>query len=327
MKQTYIVAALALVAAGTVSAQSSVTIYGRVNVSAEQQENIAVAGKQKVLQNSASRLGFKGSEDLGGGLRANFILEHGFNVDTGTTGSAFWGRQSEVNLAGGFGMLRVGNFTSEAYYATADYISMHNHDTGTSEDKLYAYLGRNANKIAYRTPEFVKGLTLEGAVTLGEGGGRKKTYDLAANFALGGLQLGAGYQKADTATAKVNQFAVRALYEAGPLVFGVYAQRDENGYGANLGTRNTFRGSVAYNFGANELHFNYGRAGDYSKLANSKADQFTVGYNYNLSKRTKVYAFYTEVNNGSRLSYFGATNSRGQILDASSIALGVRHNF
>ena len=329
MKQTYIVAALALVAAGTVSAQSSVTIYGRLNTSAEQQENIAVAGKQKVLQNSASRLGFKGSEDLGGGLRANFILEHGFNSDTGTVGGSFWGRQSEVNLAGGFGMLRLGTFISEAYFATADYISMHNHDTGTSEDKLYAYVGRNINKIAYRTPEFVKGLTLEVAGSLGEGGGRKATYDVAANWSLGALQLGAGYEKADVGSTKVNQFALRALYEAGPVVFGVYAQRDENGYGANLGTRNTVRGAVAYNFGANELHFNYGQAGNYSKLSDSKASQLTVGYNYNLSKRTKVYAFYTAVDN-NKLSYFGVgtrPSATADFRDPKALALGVRHNF
>ncbi len=331
MKQTTIVAALALLAAGTVSAQSSVTVYGRLNVSAEQQENITANGKVKVLQNSASRLGFKGSEDLGGGLRANFILEHGFNIDTGTPSStAFWNRQSEVNLSGGFGTVRLGNFTSEAYFATADYISMHNHDTGTSEDKLYAYIGRNTNKISYRTPEFVKGLSLEGAVSAGEGGTRKRTYDFAANYALGALQLGAGYEQADSATpgSDAKQVGVRALYEAGPLVFGAYVQRDSNGFGP-YGKRTNVRGSVAYNFGANELHFNYGQAGNYSKLSNSKASQMTVAYNYNLSKRTKVYAFYTMVDN-HQLSYFGVgtrPSAGADFRDPKSFALGVRHNF
>jgi predicted porin len=324
MKHTYIVAALALMAAGAASAQSSVTIYGRLNVSAEQQENITANGKLKVLQNSASRLGFKGSEDLGGGLKAGFQLEHGFNVDTGTnTSSAFWNRQSEVNLSGGFGTLRLGNFTSEAYFATADYVSLHNHDTGTSEDKLYAYVGRNTNKIAYRTPEFVKGLSLEGGVSAPEGGGRARSYDFAANYALGALQLGAGYEKNGVA----KEYAVRALYEAGPLIFGGYVQRDENGFGSGLGTRTTFRGSVAYMFGANELHFNYGQAGDYSKLSGSKAKQYTFAYNYNLSKRTRVYAFYTTVDN-SKLNYFGfGSTSGGNFKDAKSLAVGVRHNF
>ena len=121
MKRTLIVAAIATLATGAATAQSSVTIYGRLNLSAENQKNVTANGTVKALQNSASRIGFRGTEDLGGGLKANFILEHGFNPDTGTPDArGFWARQSEVNLAGGFGMLRLGNFTSEAYFATAD---------------------------------------------------------------------------------------------------------------------------------------------------------------------------------------------------------------
>ena len=325
MNRHLIVAAISVLATGSALAQSSVTIYGRLNLSAEQQKNVNAVGTQKVLQNSASRIGFKGTEDLGGGLKANFVLEHGFNPDNGTQSQgAFWARQSEVNLQGAFGMIRLGNFTSEAYYATADYISMHNHDTGTSEDKLYAYVGRNTNKIAYRTPELVKGLTIEGAVSAGEGApGRVKSYDVAANWNLGALQLGAGYEKNGSA----KQVAVRALYEMGPFVIGAYVQDDRNGYGAGLGSRKSYRVSGAYNVGSSEFHVNYGMADDYSRLANSDASQWTVGYNYNLSKRTKVYAFYSTVDNSSNFSYFGATNSRGQALDPKIAAVGVRHNF
>ena len=324
MNRHFIVAAISVLAASNALAQSSVTIYGRLNLSAEQQKNVNAVGSQSVLQNSASRIGFKGTEDLGGGLKANFILESGFSADTGAAAASFFGRQSEVNLQGGFGMIRLGNFTSEAYYATADYISMHNHDTGTSEDKLYAYLGRNINKIAYRTPELVKGLTLEAAVSAGEGvPGRVRSYDAAANWNLGALQLGAGYEKNGSA----KQYGVRALYEMGPVVLGAYFQDDTDGYGSGLGKRKTYRVSAAYNVGASEFHVNYGMADDYSKRANSDASQWTVGYNYNLSKRTKVYAFYSSVDNSQGLSYFGATNSRGQVLDATVAAVGVRHNF
>lgn len=64
---------------------------------------------------------------------------------------------------------------------------MHNHDTGTSEDKLYAYIGRNTNtnEIAHRTPELVKRLTLEAAVCAGEGAPRVKSCDMAANWSVG----------------------------------------------------------------------------------------------------------------------------------------------
>jgi predicted porin len=313
MKHTLIAvaAATAALVAGTAQAQSSVSISGRLNVTLERQDNNGAKSYQMV--NNASRIKFAGTEDLGGGLKAGFVLEHGFNVDNGAASQGrFWARQSEVNLSGGFGMLRLGNFTSEAYFATADYISMHNHDTGPSSDALYAYLGNDTNKIAYRTPEFVKGMTIEAAVSAGENV-TKRGYDLAWNYAMGALQLGAGYQKQD----KANQYAVRALYELGPVVLGAMVQRDKNAYGN--GNRTNYRLSAAYNVGAMEFHANIGRAGDYSKTTDSDASQFTLGYNYNLSKRTKVYGYYTKVS---------ASRNTGYASDFSSIAaFGLRHNF
>ena len=244
MIRTLIVAAAASLVSGAALAQSSVMIYGRLNLSVERQDN--AGSKVTVLQNNASRLGFKGTEDLGGGLRAGFVLEHGLNADTGTPTGSFWGRQSEVNLSGGFGTLRLGTFTSEAYYATSDYIGMHNHETGTSSDALYAYIGRNTNKIGYRTPEFVKGLTVEAAVSANENSpANARSYDFAANYQIGNLHLGLGYEKFGPA----KQTALSALYEVGPVILGAMVQRDSEAYGP--GNRTNVRGAVAYIFGLN----------------------------------------------------------------------------
>ena len=311
MNRTLIVAAIATLATSAAMAQSSVNIYGRFNVTVESQDNNGV--KTKVLQNNASRIGFKGTEDLGGGLRAGFILEHGFNADTGLPSGAFWGRQSEVNLSGGFGTVRLGRFTSEAYFATSDYIGMHNHETGTSSDALYAYIGRDTNKVAYRTPEFVKGLTVEAAVSANEGSSANaRSYDVAANYQIGALHLGLGYEKFGAA----KQLAVSGLYEMGAFTVGGMVQRDTNAYGN--GDRTNFRLSGAYMVGTSEFHLNVGKAGDYSKQSQSGAKQYTLGYNYNLSKRTKVYGFYTKVD---------AERNTGYARDFSSLAAGVRHNF
>ena len=312
-------AALALVGTSAAFAQSSVTLYGRVNTTFEHQKegNVSKTG----LFNNSSRFGFKGQEDLGGGLMAGFQLESGFDSSTGATSSTFFGRQSEVNLAGGFGMLRLGNFTSESYYATADFISNHNHDTGSSSDALYAYPARDANKIAYRTPSF-GGATLEAGVALHEqanGTGGKNSLDLAANYEIGALGLGAGYSK----LGDQNQFAVRASYSTGPFVVGAYVQRDKNVFFANGGNRTNVRLSGAYIMGVSEFHLNVGRAGKYSNVADSAATQYTVGYNYNLSKRTKIYTYYTRINNNHNASYGVATAGN----DFSSFAMGVRHNF
>ena len=313
-----LLALLAVVGSSAALAQSSVTLYGRVNTTVEQQK----FGNDKVtgMENNASRFGFKGVEDLGGGLKAGFVLESGFGSDDGSSDArGFFARQSEVNLSGNFGMLRLGRFFAESYFATADYVSMHNHDTGSSADMLYAYVMRDTNKIAYRTPN-IGGFTLEAAVSPHEQtSGGKHAFDLAANYNMGALGLGAGYSQLDDA----KQLALRANYTTGPFVIGGYYQRDENGVIANAGKRDTVRISGAYMMGASEFHLNVGRAGKYDNIANSAATQYTLAYNYNLSKRTKVYTYYTKVDNKVGASY--ATGVNGA--DFSSFALGVRHNF
>ncbi|RVU45162.1 porin [Rubrivivax rivuli] len=313
MKKTLIVAAVSALAAGSALAQSSVTIYGRLNVTAESLDRAGL--KTKELVNNASRLGFKGVEDLGGGLKANFLLEHRFNVDTGTVTGAFYAGDSYVGLSGGFGAVRLGRITSEAYYATADYISMNNHDTGTSADALYAYIGNNRNKIAYNTNS-LGGLVLHASIGAGEGVAAAKVLDLAATYELGDLSLGFGYEKNN---ASANQYAVRALYTAGPVVVGGYIQKDKNGYGTNVGSRTTFRLTGAYNVGSSEFHVGYGKAGDYSRVNDSDVSQLVLGYNYNLSKRTRIHTHYTKVS-ASRNATFYAT-------DLTALGVGIRHNF
>ena len=325
-KKHLLLALVAAAGASTVMAQSSVTLYGRVNTTVERQKvgDVSTTG----LFNNNSRWGVRGTEDLGGGLKAGFQLESGFESDTGagssSTGGMTFGRQSEVNLSGGFGMVRLGNFFPASYYATADYVSMHNHDTGSSSDALYrdpvwfsspASLG-SGNKIGYTSPN-LGGLVLEAAVSLHEKAGAKKNgYDLAANYNLGALALGAGYSQVDDD----KQLGLRALYTFGQFTVGGYYQRNDQDV---IGTRNNYRLSGMYTMGASEFHVNLGRAAKWSKVADSAATQWTLGYNYNLSKRTKVYTYYTKVDNKAGADY--VTGAAGA--DFSSFALGVRHNF
>jgi predicted porin len=315
MQRSLIIAAALASVGASAFAQSTVTLYGRVNVTIERQKDVA-DNSNTVMQNSSSRWGLKGSEDLGGGMKAGFQLESGFNPANGTASTTFWGRQSEVNLSGSFGMVRLGNFTSEAYYATSDYVGMHNHETGTSSDAFYAYVGRNTGKIAYRTPSF-GGATFEASITEA-GANPDRTLDLAVNYDAGPLHLGAGYGK----DGDVNQFAVRGLYEMGAFTVGGYVQRDEDHWGTGFGTRTTLRLAGMYTMGNTELHANWGRAGDYSNVANSSANQYTLGVNQNLSKRTKVYGFYTKLG-GDGANFYALGNG----VPKSSLAIGVRHNF
>ncbi|MBI5270999.1 MAG: porin [Burkholderiales bacterium] len=312
MKKQFALGLLAAVAASGAFAQSSVTIYGRLNVTVESSKYLE-GDRQYEVNDNSSRIGFKGTEDLGGGLKAGFQIEHGFDATTGTAGSAFWGRQSEVNLSGAFGTVRLGRWIPESYFATADYISMHNHDTGTSSDTLYAFGPfAQSNKVGYASP-VMGGFQFHASVAEG-GAGVERTYDLAANYDRGPLHVGAGFAKQED----VKQFAIRGLYEFGAFTVGAYYNRDTDSWGAGFGDRNTFRVSGMYAFGANEVHLNIGRANEYSDVADSAATQWTLGYNYNLSKRTKVYGYYSAVNDGDAEVYGG---------DRNHLAVGVRHNF
>lgn len=310
IKRTIALAVLATLASGAAFAQSSVTLYGRLNVTAERQKFIDTKADY-TLENNSSFLGLKGQEDLGGGLKAGFILESGLNPTTGTANSTFWNRQSEVNLSSAkLGMVRIGSFDAESALATADWVSMHNHDTGWSSDALYSYDSTfKQNKIAYRTPEFVKGLSLEVA-TAERTTSTQRPVDLAANYDLGALKIGAGYSRANDA----KQFAARATYEIGAFTFGGYVQRATT-EAYTTKSQNIYRLAGMYALGASEFHANVGYATK-GGAANSKANQATLAYNYNLSKRTKVYGFMT------RLDY---TANSG--VDFTSYAVGVRHLF
>ena len=300
-------------------AQSTVTLYGRVNTTVESQR--FNNQRQTTVSNNSSRFGFTGTEDLGGGLKATFRLESGFASDTGaTTGGALFGREAVVGLSGAFGTIRLGRQAYlPAYLATADYVSMHNHDTGTSADALFGGFllpARQSNSISYTTPSF-SGLTVEVAQSLKERApGALSQTDVAANYDNGPLHLGAGYQK----LGDNKLLALRALYELGAVTLGGYYERDDF---VTQGDRNNFRVAAMYTMGASEFHVNVGSAGKFSKIADSKAQQYTFGYNYNLSKRTKVYGYYTRVNNNSGLTY----DVVGQFRDFSSTAVGIRHNF
>ncbi len=323
MKRSLLIAALSTVAAGSALAQSSVTIYGRLNESVERQKE---GGDSKtVLANNASRLGFKGVEDLGGGLKAGFTLEHRFNADNGqsTNGTGFWGGagESSVFIAGNFGQIKAGHYTSEAYFATSDVTDLLNHGTGSSADALYKYLGSDSNKVSYRTPSF-SGATVEVGVLAGEGANvtnalgqvqaAKAAYDVAANWSGGALGLGFGFERN---AVEDSQFAIRASYDASPFVLTGYVQRFKSQV---LDASQTIaRVSGQYNIGAAELHLAFGTQNELANGGNvysPKARQYTVGSNYNLSKRTKVFAYYNRVKPDGDDA-------------ASQIAVGIRHNF
>ncbi|MRT22133.1 porin [Comamonas sp. CAH-2] len=339
-------AVLAVCGTSAAMAQSSVNVYGRINTTVESQKTGDTS--TSVMNSNSSYLGFRGTEDLGNGLKAGFQLEGNFGSDNGA-GFNFQ-RHSEVNLSGSFGTVRMGQFYVGSYLATADYISMHNHDTGTSADALYAYVFPEGNQLSYRSPEFggvtaefnygfgeKKTRTVAGGNEIGLPGGvgavqgtEKGAFDAALNYANGPLGLGLGYTRAESKrfgdTQKEQQLGLRASYTINSLTLGAYYQYYKVDSEAFDTKRHAYRLAAMYTLGASEFHANVGRAqsykGDFDGFKTS-ATQWTLGYNYNLSKRTKVYGYFTKINNGDDAAY-GVTNAGDNF---RSIAVGVRHLF
>jgi len=111
-----LLALAALTFAAGAHAQSSVTLFGVVDASVVRMSSNtnSVTGLSSGGQ-SSSRLGFRGVEDLGGGLKAGFWLEGGLNTDNGTAAGFRFDRRSTVSIAGGFGEVRLGRDKSPAY--------------------------------------------------------------------------------------------------------------------------------------------------------------------------------------------------------------------
>lgn len=331
-------AALALTGCCTALAQSNVAIYGRINTSIEHQK----VGDRSVtaMVNNNSRIGFIGREDLGNGLRAGFKLEGGFQSDTGAgmlNGGGFsFGRNSHVYLSGNFGKVQLGRAGGSSYDYVADYgvLDEPNHDTGTVSDALYYGVTRGTNGISYSTPN-IAGLIVEAALSMHEkdpSSDMKNSVDLSAIWGRGNWNFGAGYTK----RGERNQWGLRASYTYEAFEIGAYIQRADDPVSGSVcnratggcGTRNSGRVNTMYTTGPSQFVIGYGWAGSWSEQRDSDAKQIMLGYNYHLSKRTKVYALFTKYDNAKNAKYgYSFNGGVGYGQDARSLGVGLRHAF
>ena len=323
MKRIALAAALMAAYAGSAMAQSSVTLYGRVNTSVEYQDNGVI--DKTVMQNNASRWGLRGNEDLGGGLSAFFQLESGFGSDNGS-GTGGFNRDAYVGIRSNtLGSIQVGRFIGELYYGTIDWIGVFNHNTGvTSEDNMYGLDFNVNNAVQYISPTF-SGFKFSALAAAGEGT-QPKSYEGAVQWDSGPWHAGFGYQETEFVSgAKRTGFSAAGSYNWGNFTFGLaWNQPDDD----VLGSRDHFQGTAMYALGAHEFHLSLGTTSSWDNLNDSGATQYTLGYNYNLSKRTKLYAFYFAVDNDKNAGY-GGSSAVGAVGDKtfSSFGAGIRHNF
>ncbi|MDO8905456.1 porin [Hydrogenophaga sp.] len=307
MKKSLIALAV-LGVAGVAQAQSSVTLYGIVDVVLHKDKNEATQLTSGGL--SASRLGFKGTEDLGGGLSAVFLLEGGLDVDTGTASGFKFDRESYVGLGGGFGEIRFGkNWT--AY----DDIAF---NTNPVFDSVFAptgiwtslgFTGNPNNGIKYVSPEF-GGVSGAFSTNLRENTNERSTA-FHVKYEGGPVYAGVAYQVDKVGSAETKYTTVNGSYDLG-------AAKILAGYGrvAVPGTK-TNELSLGADVPLGEaLTFSAG-------VATSKPDggetarSIGLGLSYDLSKRTTAYAGVRKDNDAATAA--GGVDTR--------YGLGIRHSF
>ncbi|MBH1986131.1 MAG: porin [Burkholderiales bacterium] len=350
MKKT--VLALAAIAASSAAfAQSSVTLFGVVDASVESVKGDNTVTRVSSDNLASSRIGFKGTEDLGGGLKANFFLDSSFKTDTGATGDStrFFGRSAWVGLAGGFGEARIGRQDSLIGAQSAAALGTQAYDELVVAQTLGGVGYRRLdNALTYVAPTLVPGLALAAQYTTKASGTEAyadnsgRGYGLSANYANGPLAAGISYIHVNTdvrGDIENTGVLVFGSYDLGVAKLTAYYNEDsrDNAAGVSYSDRQVFglKAAVPVAQGVT-LSAGYAavkNANSTSTSFNAKsqkddgADIFTLKAQYDLSKRTALYALFTQVNNddAANLSVSGATTSAGK--SSRGLAVGVRHNF
>jgi predicted porin len=298
MKKSLIALAVLGAFAGAAAAQSSVTIYGKLDMGLVKTNNgnSTLTGapsnsKLQLAEQASSRLGFRGTEDLGGGLKANFAVEHRFQPDTGTlTNSAvFWQGFSWVGLSGGFGELRLGRDYAPAFWPALR-SDPWGFDTIGQVGPGHSWAGytstsgvRSNNQIQYRTPN-MNGFTASVAASLSESPGTSDSFGMNAIYSAGPLYLGVGYDRKDIGATNDNVAIITAAYQIGAFTPVAAYTRSKV---SNQDLDNITLGMNA-TVGTGDLRAAFTRRNN--KDTNVKINKFGLGYHYPLSKRTKVYA-------------------------------------
>lgn len=322
MKKTLIALAV-LAASGAAMAQSSVSIYGIVDAAIHKDKNVDAAMIDGAVD--SSRIGFKGTEDLGGGLKAHFVLEQGLKIDTGAAGqikdsngndtSAAFSRETSVGFSGGFGAVKLGRFKSAYEQISGDTYAVF--DSVLSPTLVFASGGHTArpnNGIGYTTPSFAG---FRGAITTNLDEAKGVSNNVTAfNVVYEGGPFYADLAYQDEGDAKDVQFTRLN----GAYTFGAFKLKA--GYGnVDNSVKNTdvdeYHLGVDYTVAPN-LILSAGYASSEADNEKDASDAFSFGAAYLLSKRTTVYGGYFD-------SDKVANSNRGT--PESRFAVGVKHTF
>ncbi|WP_422844928.1 porin [Acidovorax sp. M2(2025)] len=328
-----------LAAAGATSyAQSSVTLFGVADVVLQSgrgsETNRTSVGSGGLASN---RIGFRGVEDLGGGLAAGFWLEAGYNIDdgTGVSNTFNFNRRSTVSLMGSnWGEVRLGRDFTATYNNIYDAFGDNGvgallKTTSLGSNYGYAMQTRTNNAVSYFTPKNLGGFFGQVQYYRGEaanGASDGNGYGLRGGYENGPLNLGVSYGSVSSlgAYGDVTHANVGGSYDFGVARLLVEAGQDRS-KGRDENARYYMIGATAPVAGVGMVRASWSRVS--VQDTNVQANKFAVGYVHNLSKRTALYTTfaYLKNKNGAALALNGAKTGLGD--NSKGLDVGLRHSF
>lgn len=344
MKRHFLALAALTVAAGA-SAQSNVTLFGVADASVA---HISTSGKSvsglASGGNASSRLGFRGEEDLGNGLKAGFWLEGGINVDDGSAGSTGFrfDRRSTISLMGNFGEVRLGRDKTPAYQVLENFhafgdtgmgaINAHNLISGSAAGTAEgSNPKRVSNAISYLLPK-MGGVYGQLSHSFGEQAGNNS---LASNtgfnlgYANGPLNLAMGYNIARGGNVNMDvnykAFNLGAAYQISGIT-PMLLIGSERGNDKRI---DLYSVGVKAKLGNGELRAAYTWFKD-KRVDNADSKRLALGYGYKLSKRTEIYTAVAHMSNDDKAdrglgSSLKVTPTKGK--NVTGYEIGLRHSF
>ena len=340
MKKSLLALAALTAFAGVASAQSSVTLFGIVDLSVNSVKNGTQS--QKLLssnQLNSNRLGFRGVEDLGGGMRAGFWLEGAMDSDTGNPSGQTWQRRSTVSLMGRFGEIRLGRDYTPSFWNLTVFDPFGTNGLGSALNLTSTLssgattLVRANNTVGYFLPA-MGGVYGQVQAAAGEGTAGNKYIGGRIGYAGGPVNVAAAFGKTYKDGGLADEFSdinFGGSFNMGFMsIMATYDKRDF----LTRDQKNVMFG-VMVPFGQSTLKFSYNKASGAqgTSATDYDATQIAFGYQYDLSKRTAIYATVSSLDNdGSAASGARFTVGQGPAMTAGGLKssgynIGVRHSF
>ncbi|MDR0529674.1 MAG: porin [Zoogloeaceae bacterium] len=364
-KKTLALAIAAAFSGAAFAQQSNVTIYGLIDMGFSHRGNNinAHTGSQNSIDSgvtAGNRLGFKGSEDLGNGLKAIWQLEAGFNADTGVSqqNGRLFGRHASLGLSGAFGTVQAGRFYTPRYILISDIDPFKAGTVGRYTD-VFKYgqsdVTRVDNAIAYVSPSF-SGFNVTAAYSTNTNysaatGGQEtlgnetdvRAIALMPRYTNGPLDVGFSWQdlkaknvntaNIDKSDATYKQWTLGASYDFGMVKLAAVYDNYKADSGKAADEKEKLKSwllgaTVPFGKNAVQIAYHQSKLDDKTDKSAGKSKKWALGYTYELSKRTSFYAAYAKTtNDNAKNAHADKVQRKSYVDDSSNSYAGYQSGF